>query len=112
MGVYQPYTLKDVFSRSSEGLFTAVSTFAGGGGSSTGYRLAGGKILVANEVDPVAAQTYRLNYPDTEVVNLDIRKITRRGGREAVLEFFGRFGIGLGELGSRPINLLEAVLPA
>lgn len=98
MVVYQPYTLRDVFSHSSEGLFTVVSTFAGGGGSSTGYRLAGGNILVANEVDPVAAQTYRLNYPDTEVVNLDIRKITRRGGRKAVLEFFGRFGIGLGDL--------------
>lgn len=95
---YQPYTLNDVFSHSNEGLFTVVSTFAGGGGSSTGYRLAGGKILVANEVDPIAAQTYRLNYPDTEVVNLDIRKITRRGGRKAVLDFFAQFGIGLGDL--------------
>ena len=30
-------------------LFNVLSTFAGGGGSSTGYRLAGGKILCVNE---------------------------------------------------------------
>ena len=45
---YKPYNLKDVVKASEQEKFTVVSTFAGGGGSSTGYRLAGGKILCVN----------------------------------------------------------------
>ena len=47
--MYKPYFLKDVIDNSNKELFTVISTFAGGGGSSTGYRLAGGKILCVNE---------------------------------------------------------------
>ena len=42
---YKPYTLQDVVNASNQNKFNVISTFAGGGGSSTGYRLAGGKIL-------------------------------------------------------------------
>ena len=42
---FQPYKLDDVRNESNKELFTVVSLFAGGGGSSTGYKLAGGKIL-------------------------------------------------------------------
>jgi len=98
MSEYKPYVMDGVRSEASKNLFGVVTTFAGGGGSSTGYQLAGGKILLANEVDPVAADTYKLNYPDTPLVNLDVRKITRRGGRKKVLEFFSEYGIGLGDL--------------
>ena len=91
MSEYQPYLMKDVHQQSSQELFTVVSTFAGGGGSSTGYKLSGGKIMLANEVDPTAADTYTLNYPNTPVANLDIRKITRAGGRNKVLNLFEKF---------------------
>jgi DNA (cytosine-5)-methyltransferase 1 len=47
--MYKPYTLKDVYDASAQEKFKVISTFAGGGGSSTGYRLAGGKVLVINE---------------------------------------------------------------
>ena len=36
------YKLKDVRESSKQEKFNVISTFAGGGGSSTGYRLAGG----------------------------------------------------------------------
>ena len=39
-----PYNLQDVYDGEAKSKFTVISTFAGGGGSSTGYRLAGGKI--------------------------------------------------------------------
>jgi DNA (cytosine-5)-methyltransferase 1 len=42
---YQKYNLNDVKEASAQKKFTVISTFAGGGGSSTGYRLAGGNIL-------------------------------------------------------------------
>lgn len=56
--------------------FTVVSTFAGCGGSSTGYVWAGGKVLLAVEWDANAVQTYRLNYPDTPVYHGDIAKLS------------------------------------
>ena len=40
--IYKPYNLKDVNESSQRKLFNVISTFAGGGGSSTGYRLSGG----------------------------------------------------------------------
>lgn len=73
---YKPYKLEDV--REAERLekFTVVSTFAGGGGSSTGYRLAGGKILAINEFIPEAQQSYARNYPSTPILRGDIRSLS------------------------------------
>ena len=52
--MYKRYTLQDTLDSEKRNLFTVLSTFAGGGGSSTGYRLAGGKILAINEFVPEA----------------------------------------------------------
>jgi len=90
---FKPYTLADVNEAASKELFTVVTTFAGGGGSSTGYKLAGGKVLLANEVVPAAIDSYRANYPDTPVAPIDIRAITRRGGKDYVIKWFKEFGI-------------------
>jgi DNA (cytosine-5)-methyltransferase 1 len=73
---YQPYTIEDVRRSSSRELFTVVSTFAGGGGSSTGYRLAGGKVVAINEFVEEAVATYSRNFPDTKVILGDIKNIT------------------------------------
>ena len=40
--------MKDVIEASKQEKFTVISTFAGGGGSSTGYRLAGGYYVSTN----------------------------------------------------------------
>ena len=71
---YKPYTVKDVKKASAQNKFTVVSCFAGGGGSSTGYRLAGGKILLINEFVEEAIASYKKNYPDTPVLVDDIKK--------------------------------------
>jgi len=73
---YQPYTIEDVRRSSARELFTVVSTFAGGGGSSTGYRLAGGKVVAINEFVEEAVATYSRNFPDTKVILGDIKNIT------------------------------------
>lgn len=54
---------------------TAVSTFAGGGGSCLGYRMAGFRVLWANEFEPNAADTYEANNPGTVVDRRDIRAV-------------------------------------
>lgn len=56
--------------------FEVVSLFAGGGGSSTGYRMAGGKVLAINEFIPEAITTYKANWPTTKILSGDIRKLT------------------------------------
>ncbi len=76
MNNYKRYTLQDTLDSEKRSLFNVLSTFAGGGGSSTGYRLAGGKILAVNEFVPEAQNTYRENYPNTTIVPGDIKELT------------------------------------
>ena len=77
--VRQPYrvpSLDDVKQLSSKRLFNVISLFAGGGGSSTGYRMAGGHVLAINEFIPAAQDAYRANYPETLIIPDDVREIT------------------------------------
>jgi len=55
---------------------TVISTFAGCGGSSLGYKLAGFHELLAVEWDDNAVETFRLNFPDVPVYHGDIAKLT------------------------------------
>lgn len=55
---------------------TVISTFAGGGGSSLGYSMAGYRELLAVEWDNNAVETFRLNFPDVPVYHGDIAKLS------------------------------------
>ena len=56
--------------------FSAISTFSGGGGSSTGYRMAGFRILWASEFIDSARETYAANKaPYTVLDGRDIRQV-------------------------------------
>ena len=83
--------MKDVHDASSQEKFKVISTFAGGGGSSTGYRLAGGKILCINEFVEEARNTYNENYPDTPILPDDIKQLTGK-------DLMAVAGVGVGEL--------------
>jgi DNA (cytosine-5)-methyltransferase 1 len=53
-----------------------ASTFAGGGGSSTGYRMAGCEVVYANELTAEARDTYAANMaPGTVLDGRDIRTV-------------------------------------
>ena len=56
--------------------YSAISTFSGCGGSSLGYKMAGFKVLWANEFIPAAQEVYRANHPDTILDTRDIRMVT------------------------------------
>jgi len=88
---YTPYTLQDVYDAASQKKFNVVSTFAGGGGSSTGYRLAGGDILAINEFVEEARNTYKDNYPTTPIVPNDIKELSGQ-------DFLDLVGLKKGEL--------------
>jgi DNA (cytosine-5)-methyltransferase 1 len=51
---------------------TVISLFAGCGGSSLGYGMAGYRELLAVEWDANAVETFRLNFPDVPVYHGDI----------------------------------------
>ena len=88
---YKPYLLQDVYDAAAQNKFNVISTFAGGGGSSTGYRLAGGNVLCINEFVPTAQETYKENYPDTPIIPDDIKKLSGQ-------EFLDIAGLKAGEL--------------
>ena len=54
---------------------TVVSPFSGVGGSSMGYKLAGCKVLASLEFIEAARECYRLNFPNTPIIEKDIREV-------------------------------------
>lgn len=66
--------------------YNVVSTFSGGGGSCLGYRMAGYKVLYANEFVEEAQRTYRANHPGTILDCRDIRTVTP----ESILDAIGK----------------------
>lgn len=72
--------------------FTVASTFAGAGGSSTGYRMAGFKVSWASEFVPVAQESYRANMdPATTLDGRDVKLVKAE-------DILGALGIEPGEL--------------
>ena len=73
---YFRYTLDDLEKSADRKLFTYISFFAGGGGSSSGYKLAGGECLFVNEFQQIAVDTYLENWPGTPHICDDIKNVT------------------------------------
>jgi len=73
---YYRYTLEDLQKSVDRKLFTYISFFAGGGGSSCGYKLAGGDCKFVNEFQQVAVDTYLENWPGTPHICGDIKNVT------------------------------------
>ena len=70
---------------------TVISLFAGCGGSSLGYSMAGYRELLAVEWDDHAVATFKLNFPEVPVYHGNIAKLS-------VEECLRLAGIGPGEL--------------
>jgi DNA (cytosine-5)-methyltransferase 1 len=69
-----------------------ASTFAGCGGSSTGYRIAGYRVLAAAEFVPAAADSYQANKaPYTKLLRRDVRGLDAK-------ELLDACGMAAGEL--------------
>jgi len=70
---------------------TVISTFAGCGGSSLGYSMAGFRELLAVEWDNNAVETFKLNFPEVPVYHGDIAKIS-------IDDILKQTGLKVGEL--------------
>lgn len=71
--------------------FKVVSTFSGTGGSCLGYRMAGYKVVWANEFIPAAQECYKANHPSSILDTRDIRTVDP-------LDILNATGLKVGEL--------------
>jgi DNA (cytosine-5)-methyltransferase 1 len=55
--------------------YTIIDLFAGAGGLTTGFHLAGFKSLCAIEIEAKSLATYKHNYPNTKIINQDILSV-------------------------------------
>jgi len=70
---------------------TLVDLFAGAGGLSCGLEMAGFRPVLANELVPAYAETYRHNHPDTNLIIGDVRQLCAINIRQ-------RLGVEKGEI--------------
>lgn len=77
-GIKPPYTVQTMaeIEQIPWNGYNVVSTFSGGGGSCLGYRMAGFRVLWANEFVEEAQKTYRANHPGVILNTKDIRTVT------------------------------------
>ena len=90
MSGYRVPPMKEIESLPWNG-YKVVSTFSGGGGSCLGYRMAGYRVVWANEFVPAAQDTYRANHPDTFLNCQSIREVTPD-------QVIAESGVGFGEI--------------
>jgi DNA (cytosine-5)-methyltransferase 1 len=67
--------------------YSVLDTFAGAGGFSLGFALAGAKIIGAIEIDKWASETFQLNHPDTTLLQGDITQMSD----EQIVDTFGKY---------------------
>lgn len=88
---YHVPTMEAIRAREPNG-YRMVSTFSGCGGSCVGFRMAGFRVLYANEFDEVARKSYVLNAdPRTILDGRDIREVSAKAILDAT-------GLEVGEL--------------
>lgn len=57
-------------------MYSSIDLFSGGGGLSEGMRQAGFNVNAAVEIDPIAAETFKLNHKDAVVIERDIQYVS------------------------------------
>lgn len=66
-----------------------ISLFSGAGGLDKGFHNAGFRTVVANEFDSKICPTFKANFPDTHLIESDIRSVKESKFPERVTGIIG-----------------------
>ena len=66
-----------------------ISLFSGAGGLDLGFHKAGFQTIIANEFDPKICPTFRANFPETRLIEGDIRKVSENVFPEHITGIIG-----------------------
>jgi DNA (cytosine-5)-methyltransferase 1 len=77
--------------------YYCVDLFSGAGGISCGFEMAGINPILGIEIDPIAAETYEKNFPNTKLYCGDIRKMSLDKIKELI--------------GNKPVHILAGGFP-
>ena len=66
-----------------------ISLFSGAGGLDLGFHKAGFHTIIANEYDPKICPTFRANFPETRLIEGDIRKVNENVFPERITGIIG-----------------------
>ena len=61
-----------------------IDLFSGVGGFSTGFKKANYNIVLANEIDKTIAKSYKINHPETIMINKDIKDFASNIDQEII----------------------------
>lgn len=75
--------LIDLEKNNTKDKYNVFALFAGAGGFHLGFEEKDFKVLVASDIEKVAAETHRINWPDTPFIHKDIRELTSKELLEA-----------------------------
>lgn len=64
--------------------FKVIDLFCGAGGSSCGFKMAGFEVIGAIDVNKIAAETHKINFPDNYTICDDIQEFTPDKMEEAI----------------------------
>lgn len=67
------------YSEKNRNHLTAIDLFCGAGGLTLGLKQAGFSVVAGIELDPIAAESYKMNHTDTFCIQEDIRKVDPKG---------------------------------
>ena len=62
----------------------AIDLFSGAGGFTLALKKVGFKVILANEINPIYAETHSTNFPDIPMILKDIKKITENDLQELI----------------------------
>lgn len=64
--------------------FNSIDLFCGAGGISCGFDMAGLKSILGIEIDPIASETYKKNFPEAHLINEDITRLSEKETKKTV----------------------------
>lgn len=88
--IYRVQTMREIEALPWNG-YRVASTFSGCGGSCLGYRMAGYRVVYANEFIEQAQRTYKANHPNSYLDTRDIRQVNPQ-------DVLDKAGVNRGEL--------------